>query len=112
MLAELLALAHANRAVLLGLLAIAAIIYGIISIPKRAKLPVYSTHSGWFAGWYDSLDYLHDSPGVLKAGYEKVGHLLGYLINIYISFIDTYRSLLFSFLAMGCSTNFAPRFGG
>lgn len=47
------------------------IYYQVALKPKRAKLPVYSNHSGLFASWYDALDYVRDSPGVLARGYEK-----------------------------------------
>ncbi|KAL4865956.1 hypothetical protein BDV12DRAFT_210778 [Aspergillus spectabilis] len=56
---------------LLGAAGILALYYRLILRFKRASLPIYSTHTGWFSSWYDSLDYLRDSPGVLKAGYEK-----------------------------------------
>jgi hypothetical protein len=59
-------------ALLLGTLGFVTLYYKLALSPKRARLPVYSTHSGWFGSWYDSLDYLRDSPGVLKAGYEEV----------------------------------------
>lgn len=42
---------------------------------KRAKLPVYSNHIGLFASWYDALDYVRDSPGVLARGYEKASQI-------------------------------------
>ncbi|GAQ10181.1 fumitremorgin C monooxygenase [Aspergillus lentulus] len=58
-------------ALLLGTLGFVTLYYTLALSPKRARLPVYSTHSGWFGSWYDALDYLRDSPGVLKAGYEE-----------------------------------------
>jgi hypothetical protein len=48
------------------------IYYQLVLRLRRAKLPVYSNHTGLFASWYDALDYVWDSPGVLKRGYDKV----------------------------------------
>lgn len=48
------------------------IYYQLVLRLKRARLPVYSNHTGIFASWYDALDYVWDSPGVLKRGYEEV----------------------------------------
>ena len=48
------------------------IYYELALKPKSARLPVYSSHTGLFASWYDAFDYVLDSPGVLKRGYEKV----------------------------------------
>jgi hypothetical protein len=58
--------------VILGALAVLGVYLKLFISSKRANLPIYSTHSGWLGSWYDSLDYLRDSPGVLKAGYERV----------------------------------------
>jgi hypothetical protein len=58
--------------VILGALAVIAVYLKLFISSKRANLPIYSTHSGWLGSWHDSLDYLRDSPGVLKAGYERV----------------------------------------
>jgi hypothetical protein len=52
--------------------AVFIIYYQLVLGKKKAKVPIYSTHSGWFASWHDSLDYVRDSAGVLRAGYEKV----------------------------------------
>jgi hypothetical protein len=54
------------------LLVTVAITIGIRLIPSRANVPVYSRYSGWRGRWKDSLHYLHDSAGTLRAGYEKV----------------------------------------
>lgn len=59
-----------NWAILL--LVTVAVTIGIRLIPRRANVPVYSRHSGWRGQWKDSLEYLHDSAGTLRAGYEKV----------------------------------------
>ncbi|KAL2696029.1 hypothetical protein AAEP93_003329 [Penicillium crustosum] len=53
------------------LLVSVAITIGIRLIPRRANIPVYSRYSGWRGRWKDSLHYLHDSAGTLRAGYEK-----------------------------------------
>ncbi|KAL2859609.1 cytochrome P450 [Aspergillus pseudodeflectus] len=58
--------------VILGALAVIAVYLKLFISSKRANLPIYSTHSGWLGSWHDSLDYLRDSPGVLKAGYERL----------------------------------------
>lgn len=59
-----------NWILLLG--ATFVIFIGIRLLPKRANVPVYSRHSGWRGPWKDSLEYLHDSAGTLRAGYQKV----------------------------------------
>lgn len=56
---------------LVGAIALVFLLYKVVFTPRRANLPVYSTHSGRFASWHDSLEYLKDSPGVLRSGYEK-----------------------------------------
>ncbi|KAJ6025258.1 hypothetical protein N7444_012937 [Penicillium canescens] len=53
------------------LLVTVAITIGIRLIPPRASVPVYSRYSGWRGRWKDSLHYVHDSAGTLRAGYEK-----------------------------------------
>ncbi|KAI9930677.1 hypothetical protein MW887_011432 [Aspergillus wentii] len=56
----------------LAVAVLAVIFLAFYLSPRRAKVPVYSTHSGWLGTWKDSLDYLQDSAGVLRAGYQKV----------------------------------------
>jgi hypothetical protein len=63
-------LAQGNWAILL--LVTVVIVIGIRLLPRRADVPVYSRHSGWRGCWKDSLEYLHDSAGTLRAGYQKV----------------------------------------
>ncbi|XHG04070.1 hypothetical protein AWENTII_007351 [Aspergillus wentii] len=55
----------------LAVAVLAVIFLAFYLSPRRAKVPVYSTHSGWLGTWKDSLDYLQDSAGVLRAGYQK-----------------------------------------
>ncbi|KAL2867848.1 cytochrome P450 [Aspergillus lucknowensis] len=62
-------------ALLLPALSLVPLCFRLAFGAKRANLPVYSTHSGLFGSWYDSLEYLRDSPGVLRAGYEKFSKL-------------------------------------
>ncbi|KAH9825743.1 Cytochrome-P450 monooxygenase [Teratosphaeria destructans] len=63
---------HPIRLVLFSIIAaILVVYYKLVLGVKRAKLPVYTNHHGWFASWKDSLDYVRDSPGVLRAGYEQ-----------------------------------------
>jgi hypothetical protein len=57
---------------LLGAFILIALSYTLVPSRRRANLPVHSTHSEWNGSWKDSIDYLRDSPGVLKSGYEKV----------------------------------------
>jgi hypothetical protein len=82
-----------------------AIIIGIRLIPRRANVPVYSRYSSWQGHWKDSLRYLHDSAGTLRAGYEKV-----------TSKCRLRKSPLtqrqFSSLAMDSSFNFGRPFDG
>lgn len=52
-----------------GAIALVFLLYKVV--PQRANLPIHSTHAGPFASWHDSLEYLKDSPGVLRSGYEK-----------------------------------------
>lgn len=59
-----------NWIILLG--ATVVVFIGIRLLPKRANVPVYSRHSGWRGPWKDSLEYLHDSAGTLRASYQKV----------------------------------------
>ena len=44
--------------------------------PRRASVPILSYHKGWTAPWKDAVRYLHNSPGVLKDGYQKVSQNL------------------------------------
>jgi hypothetical protein len=60
-------------ALLLGAVIFGVLLYKFALSRRRANLPVYGTHTGWQGSWKDSMDYVRDSPGVLKAGYEKVG---------------------------------------
>lgn len=57
---------------LLGGFIFVVLFYKLAPSRRRANLPVYGTHIGWHGSWKDSMDYVRDSPGVLKAGYEKV----------------------------------------
>ncbi|OKP10855.1 Ent-kaurene oxidase [Penicillium subrubescens] len=58
-------------ALLLGAVIFGVLLYKFALSRRRANLPVYGTHTGWQGSWKDSMDYVRDSPGVLKAGYEK-----------------------------------------
>jgi hypothetical protein len=86
-------------------LASVAIIIGIRLIPRRANVPVYSRYSGWRGRWKDSLHYVHDSAGTLRAGYEKVTSKCRRKKSIL-------TSRQFSSLAMDSSSNFGRPFGG
>lgn len=87
------------------LLVSVAITIGIRLIPRRANIPVYSRYSGWRGRWKDSLHYLHDSAGTLRAGYEKVTPKRRRRKLILTSH-------QFSSLAMDSSFNFGRPFGG
>ncbi|KAH8690472.1 cytochrome P450 [Talaromyces proteolyticus] len=56
---------------LFSAIALVIFLYKAVFTTRRAKLPIYSTHSGWFASWHNSLEYLRDSSGVLRSGYAK-----------------------------------------
>lgn len=79
-------------------LIILVIYYQLALRVKRARLPVYSNHTGLFASWHDAMDYVWDSPGVLKRGYDKVCDSLLYRILM---------TELGSILDMATSSNFA-----
>ena len=55
-----------------GLSLFAALVHIWVVWPRKAKIPILSRHHGWTASWKDAVDYLKDSPGALKEGYEKV----------------------------------------
>ncbi|KAL2818237.1 cytochrome P450 [Aspergillus cavernicola] len=103
--------------ILLG--ATVAIFIGIRLFPKRANVPVFSRHSGWRGPWKDSLDYLHDSAGTLRAGYQKfsrhgqffqVRTPIRWVVVVPPNFVDEIRTAPSTHLSAKESANDAKKF--
>ncbi|KAL2802403.1 cytochrome P450 [Aspergillus granulosus] len=105
--------------IILGALAVLVVYIKLFNSSKRANLPIYSTHTGWLGSWYDSLDYLRDSPGVLKAGYERFSKYdlfyqlrtpVRWVIVVPPRFVDEIRTALPTHLSAKEAANDANKF--